>query len=182
MSDIFVHKGKKVELGPLSNEVLRIVHAFSDGDRREEIQDLAFRVAELESIKLDENTHKSGWSNDSPLALLDRVSEELIELRQAVARRIADGGEEERIGHEAADVANMAMMVADVCNALVQEESTTKIAKNHTSRPLPGNKPKPTEPTLIRRSKDDSQKSPTEVTWNDKDKLIIKKQKKDSDE
>ena len=62
--------------------------------------------------KLDANKPKKGgregWQNDDPQALLARVREEVDELTHAVAvsPRVD-------ILHEAADVANMAMMVAD---------------------------------------------------------------------
>lgn len=62
--------------------------------------------------KLDANKPKKGgregWQNDDPQALLARVREEVDELAHAVAvsPRVD-------ILHEAADVANMAMMVAD---------------------------------------------------------------------
>ena len=50
-----------------------------------------------------------GWLHDDPLALLHRVMEEVVELQHAIDR----GAPSTEIIEEAADVANMAMMVAD---------------------------------------------------------------------
>lgn len=60
-------------------------------------------------VKLDENSGKGGWSNDSPDSLLLRVFEEAVELTSAVKHETSDA-----VIREAADVANFAMMVADV--------------------------------------------------------------------
>lgn len=67
--------------------------------------------------KLDANKPKKGgregWRNDNPDALVRRVIEEAEELEHAVDTEGARG-----ILLEAADVANMAMMVADASGAL----------------------------------------------------------------
>jgi NTP pyrophosphatase (non-canonical NTP hydrolase) len=57
--------------------------------------------------KLALNDHKGGWDGEDPAWLLDRLQEELNELREAVEV----GGD---VIGEAADVANFALMVADV--------------------------------------------------------------------
>lgn len=75
----------------------------------------AFALAMEERLRA--NDHKPGWKSDRPLALLKRLFEEADELEGAVRDH-----EEERGGHvvraEAADVANFALMVADVCGGL----------------------------------------------------------------
>ncbi|HKY40736.1 MAG TPA: hypothetical protein VJN18_32600 [Polyangiaceae bacterium] len=76
--------------------------------------------AEQMERKLRENDHKGGWDADNKYSLMNRIGQELRELR-AVARKYAelhfgDTTREqlaERGVREAADVANMAMMVAD---------------------------------------------------------------------
>lgn len=71
---------------------------------------LAF--GKLMEWKLSQNRHKgdrNGWIGDSPMDLYDRVKEETTELLVA----LANGGTWEEVALEAADVANMAMMVAD---------------------------------------------------------------------
>lgn len=80
--------------------------------------------ARIMEAKLRENDHKSGWKHDTAFALLDRVEHEVAELRSAlfgVHCRVfsgkCDGCREEVVG-EAADVANFAMMVADVVGGL----------------------------------------------------------------
>lgn len=72
--------------------------------------------------KLRANDHKPGWKQDDPGALMDRVEEEAIELRCAASAWRISGLRRttiaEHVLEEAADVANMAMMVADVCGGL----------------------------------------------------------------
>lgn len=71
-------------------------------------------VLEMEK-KLLENDHKGGWSFDSIASLTLRVKEEFDELRDAVLAHLASGDEATALNvvEEAADVANMVMMVAD---------------------------------------------------------------------
>ena len=61
------------------------------------------------SRKLVENYHKSGWRLDSVKSLRRRVDQELEELDKAIAA----GKPYEVIAREAADVANMVMMIQD---------------------------------------------------------------------
>jgi len=79
---------------------------------------LAF--AHLMEQQLRANDHKGGWDEDHPRALLSRLREETDELDAEVPVRYVDviGACRERIAKEAADVANFAMMIADVCGAL----------------------------------------------------------------
>lgn len=70
--------------------------------------------AQMMERKLRANDFKPGWKGDSPSALCRRVDEEVGELRDAVSR----GAPVALIAEEAADVGNMAMMVADVCGGL----------------------------------------------------------------
>lgn len=83
---------------------------------------LAFALAMEERLRA--NDHKGGWSKDHPLALYKRLLEEAIELRTEVEvnlwRVTGPSGDEDRthVRHEAADVANFALMIADVCGAL----------------------------------------------------------------
>lgn len=67
-------------------------------------------AAAMES-KLLAYGHKGGWRSDTPEALLVRLTQEVDELRVAI-RTLAPS---EQIEGAAADVANFAMMVADVC-------------------------------------------------------------------
>lgn len=80
--------------------------------------------ANLMERQLRANDHKPGWTGENPWPLLDRLYEEANELRDelqpgsrtdALAWRV-------RLGAEAADVANFAMMIADVCGALPSSE------------------------------------------------------------
>ncbi len=60
-------------------------------------------------IELQANDHKGGWKNCWMEDLLERIPEEYQELLEAVK-----SGNLESIISEAADVANFAMMVADI--------------------------------------------------------------------
>ena len=61
--------------------------------------------------RLRANDHKGGWSHCSQRFLLARIFEEIFELEAA----IENGAIPADIESEAADVANFAMMLADVC-------------------------------------------------------------------
>lgn len=76
--------------------------------------------------KLRKHDHKGGWQEETTRHLLDRARDEIEELDQAVScatdRHCTHlGSEAEKLKAvlaEAADVANFAMMTADVCGAL----------------------------------------------------------------
>ncbi len=71
---------------------------------------LAF--AKRMEAKLAKNRHKgdrNGWIKDDPKALFWRIGDEHKELMQAM-----ESGTNEEIANEAADVANFAMMIADI--------------------------------------------------------------------
>lgn len=72
--------------------------------------------ADLMEAQLRKNDHKGGWKNDRPHALLKRLYDEAAELGHAMP--YDDDFDPENVGWEAADVANFAMMIADVCGAL----------------------------------------------------------------
>ena len=75
--------------------------------------------AQAMEAQLRANDHKPGWRGDSPEILMRRLYEEAGELRRCVVCREPWSAEEAaRVLKEAADVANFAMMVADVCGGL----------------------------------------------------------------
>jgi NTP pyrophosphatase (non-canonical NTP hydrolase) len=76
--------------------------------------------ADLMERELRANDHKPGWKGENPWPLLDRLREELGELWDELqpGSRTNIGAWRGRVGAEAADVANFAMMIADVCGAL----------------------------------------------------------------
>lgn len=76
--------------------------------------------ADLMEAKLRANDHKPGWKTDHPLDLLSRMRQEVGELGQELVAgsRTTRDAHQLRVGAEAADVANFAMMIADVCGAL----------------------------------------------------------------
>lgn len=69
-----------------------------------------FSFAAHMQSKLEENAHKGGWDDDSAEELLARLVEETRELRTAIRK----GKPKAEVVEEAADVANFAMMIAEV--------------------------------------------------------------------
>lgn len=69
--------------------------------------------------KLDLNRHKGTWIHCTPNELLKRLKEETQELEDEIKT-----GNLDNVLQEAADVANFAMMIADVCNHLKLESET----------------------------------------------------------
>jgi NTP pyrophosphatase (non-canonical NTP hydrolase) len=71
------------------------------------------QFAKVMESRLRANDHKPGWKQDIAPALFRRLQEEAAELDGAI-----DFGTPGEIAKEAADVANFAMMIADVCGGL----------------------------------------------------------------
>lgn len=78
-------------------------------DVRPEVADFAL----LMERRLRENDWKKGWKDDNPHLLACRCLEEITELSRALIR-----GDDFGAVSEAADVANFAMMIADVLGGL----------------------------------------------------------------
>jgi hypothetical protein len=81
--------------------------------------------AQLMERVLRKNDHKTGWKNDTLVALWNRLDDESTELRAIVINEDCDGEARKEdaslapdIAKEAADIANFAMMIADVCGGL----------------------------------------------------------------
>ena len=98
------------------------------------------RFAEQMELKLRANEHKGGWQSDLPEDLIDRIEEEIAELRASVNDEFftaALGPSEERriarrrIAREAADVGAFAMMVADVCDGLTEDTFEADESDHH---------------------------------------------------
>ncbi|WP_336810898.1 hypothetical protein [Bosea sp. MMO-172] len=93
--------------------------ALSLIDCRPEV--LSFAI--LMERELRANDHKGGWKGDDPDVLAVRVEEEAGELRRAAIDWMGHVAHSEKtlraaVAEESADVANMAMMVADTAGAL----------------------------------------------------------------
>ena len=88
------------------------VRKFAELMERELRPELQQFALAMES-RLKENDHKGGWDRESPGWLYARLLEELAELLDALGF-----GSMENIRREAADVANYAMMIADVAGCL----------------------------------------------------------------
>lgn len=76
------------------------------------------RFAEAMEKQLCANDHKGGWAGTEAFELLAHLREEYTELRRAMFPFVSP----EAVLREAADVANFAMMIADVFGALGAEE------------------------------------------------------------
>ncbi len=76
--------------------------------------------AQAMEAQLRANDHKPGWIDDHPRELLTRMDDEAVELRQVVRCLLGRSPltSPSTVLSEAADVANFAMMVADVCGGL----------------------------------------------------------------
>jgi NTP pyrophosphatase (non-canonical NTP hydrolase) len=74
-------------------------------------QSLPLWFIEAMRSQLKVNEYKGGWQDDEPFALLTRVFDEARELRDLLNTTTCPSPED--VMREAADVANMAMMVAD---------------------------------------------------------------------
>lgn len=91
--------------------------------------------ADLMEAQLRANDHKGGWKGCDPHWLHDRLLEEAAELQDA-GRWKSDGlGVQgcyaRAVAREAADVANFAMMIADVCGGLPAESGAIETASEH---------------------------------------------------
>lgn len=94
--------------------------------------------AEQMEAKLKANDHKTGWLKDEPESLLKRLNHERKELANAIAWRAVDVGRSadegvkfidvsnEAIIKEAADVANFAMMIADLYGEEIGEKQRSE--------------------------------------------------------
>ena len=80
--------------------------------------------AEMMEAKLQENDDKGGWQHMGSAEVFVRLIEEAGELAALVDRRrgLPPAAWRAKLGSEAADVANFAMMLADVCGALVRQK------------------------------------------------------------
>lgn len=92
-------------------------------DRRNAMIELRPEVAafaQLMETRLQENDHKDGWKEDWPEDLFERLRQEAEELDELISTGSGDAHHEDcdDIAAEAADVANFAMFIVDVCRAL----------------------------------------------------------------
>ncbi|MHB8061344.1 MAG: hypothetical protein ACYDG2_01735 [Ruminiclostridium sp.] len=92
---------------------------------REEVE----KFAQAMEIELKENDYKDGWKDCDLEFLIDKLEEEKDELLEVATRydsikydsRVPEeekGGLRKIVISEAADVGNIAMMIADICNSL----------------------------------------------------------------
>lgn len=84
---------------------------------------VAFATLMEQQLRANDHKGRAGWKHDAAGALFDHVVEEVRELQQALTAWPCDTqAYRTNIGKEAADLANMAMMVADVCGSLTGAE------------------------------------------------------------
>lgn len=111
-----------VELGELTPDELaeKVRARTAPLGQVETLRPEVLAFAHIMEQKLRENDHKSHWSDCAPSWLLGRLREETTELAGAIGSGYKSP---EHIGREAADVANFAMMIADVAGALKAERA-----------------------------------------------------------
>lgn len=85
---------------------------------REDLRPEVLAFAHLMERQLRANDHKPGWKGHAPHDLAVRMFQEATEATWAIADWKDGTGDTQSVGTEAADVANFAMMIADVCGAL----------------------------------------------------------------
>ncbi len=110
-----MESGDRVYEGLVRLRALRggaMSNVLSINDLRPEV--LAF--AYLMERELREHDDREGWKDCGSGWLMERLMEEFDELEVAITERFPPRS----IGSEAADVANFAMMIADVCGALAE--------------------------------------------------------------
>jgi len=76
--------------------------------------------AERMELELRRNEHKGGWMGEEPATVLSKLWDEVYDLEAEVEKYFDgdwDGSNKDSILKEAADVANYAMFVADICLA-----------------------------------------------------------------
>jgi hypothetical protein len=85
-----------------------------------ELRPEVLKFAQAMERQLRANDHKGTWKYDAPDRLCDRIKDELDELEHVLPGLpfYSTTGTPDEILKEAADVANFAMMVADVSGAL----------------------------------------------------------------
>ncbi len=122
-----ITKERDEALADVAAATERAVKAEKERDEADSTASFVLRpevaaFAMLMEEKLLLNDHRPGWKNDAVGALVARLYEEVRELvcaaRDPRDRDPADRRDPAEIGREAADVANFAMMIADVCGGL----------------------------------------------------------------
>lgn len=139
---------------------------MGDVELRPEVARFA-QAMELTLRRHDAVKGSTGWKSAQSRDLLDLLGTELRELRRVVAR----GDAPTRVLAEATDVANLAMMVADVCSALEQRSLDLGGAWANQPPPLPA----PREP--VRSELESRGGTATEIvdTCNEVRDLLLRK-------
>lgn len=88
-----------------------------------DLRPAVLKFAQMMERKLQANDCKGGWESDNVEWLLSRLREELLELDAVALNDDGSAETRQKIGQEAADVANYAMMVADVCGSVQKDRS-----------------------------------------------------------
>jgi hypothetical protein len=77
------------------------------------LRDTVRWFAEKMEARLAANDDRDGWADEDDQYLMDRLGEETRELVVTLAQAAVSTGLAQEVVHEAADVANFAMMIAD---------------------------------------------------------------------
>jgi NTP pyrophosphatase (non-canonical NTP hydrolase) len=104
---------------PLSGALAAMLRLIAEPNPPEPLRREVGRFALAMERKLRLNDHKGGWTHESIDYLLERLDEEVEELKKALHPMRKD--DPQRLLKEAVDVANFCMMIADVVGALKDE-------------------------------------------------------------
>jgi NTP pyrophosphatase (non-canonical NTP hydrolase) len=138
-------KKKIAEIRKSAEEARKTKGSWVDG--QDYADDVEFLLNELERLrnryrpavqwfaeqmerKLRENDHKGGWENENIYWLWERLREESKELIYAVNLTRDLHADPENIVRESADVANFAMMIADVARRMKESVSEEQVYGN----------------------------------------------------
>jgi hypothetical protein len=96
--------------------------------------------AEAMERKLRANEHKGGWENADWNWLYSRMTDEMCELARAARVAMTKPYGHPPALDEAADVANFAMMIADVCGAFIPARTSLVVPDASDSARTDGEK------------------------------------------
>ena len=85
--------------------------------------------AEQMEKKLQKNDHRSGWKDADEDFLLQRLQEEILELKDEICESHIYNSK--KVIEECADVANFAMMIADNADRFVKQGILSLASKHH---------------------------------------------------
>jgi NTP pyrophosphatase (non-canonical NTP hydrolase) len=112
----------EVEIETLS-QIITGTDLTSRPDQKNILRNSVVRFAEEMEYQLRAHDDRGGWDKCDPFWLLTRLKEETAELEAAMKN---PNGRVTNVAHESADVANFAMMIADVTKKTWEKKAAEK--------------------------------------------------------